>query len=60
VRPHLECCVHFRPVLCKKDVDRLDRVQRRATEVIKGMGRLLYEERLRKLRLFSFEKRRLG
>lgn len=31
-------------------------VQRRVTKMTKGMGRMLYKERLRKLALFSLEK----
>ena len=44
---------------CRRDMDLSECVQRRDTRMIQGMEHLSYENRLRELRLFILEKRRL-
>ena len=59
VRPHLEYCIQMRSPQYRRDMDLLERVQRRATKMIHGMEYLSYEDRLRELGMFTLEKRRL-
>ena len=59
VRPHLEYCVQAWAPYYTKDIDKLEKVQKRALRMIPELNGLSYEEKLQHLNLFSLSKRRL-
>ena len=59
VRPPLEYCIQAWRPYRKKDIDKLERIQRRATKMIPELRDLSYESRLLQCGLTTPETRRL-
>lgn len=59
VRPHLEFCIQAWNPHLRKDVDLLEKVQRRMSKMINEIKDKTYEERLKYLGLTTLETRRL-
>ena len=57
VLPHLEYCSIIWAPTATKDLVKLEQVQRRATRAISGLQKQNYWERLKKLHLFSVQRR---
>ena len=58
VRPHLKCWAQYWAPQYKRDMDVLQRVRRRATQMIKVLKHLPFEGRVSDLGLFNLEKGR--
>ena len=58
VRPKLEYCVQAWCSYLKKDIDKLEKVQARATRLISGCRNLSYENRLKYTGLTTLSERR--
>ena len=59
VRPYLEYCIQIWRPHRKKDIQTLERIQRRATKMIPELRDLSYAERLKECGLTTLETRRL-
>ena len=59
MRPHLKYCIQTYGPHYRKNVKLLEQVQRRARKMTRGLEHLSCKDKLRKLGLFTMEKRRL-
>ena len=59
VRPHLEYAQQFWSPYQDNDIEKIEKVQHRATKCIPRLRHMYYEDRIRDIDLFSLKKRRL-
>ena len=59
VRPHLEYAVKFWSPHLRRDIDKMERAQRKATKIIPEIRNHSYQQRLKDLELISLVQRRL-
>ena len=59
VRPHLEYCVQAWGPYLQKDITRLEKVQKRAVNMMQNLRGKSYEDKLKEIKLFSLSKRRI-
>ena len=59
IRPHMEYCVQLWSPYLRKNIECLEIVQMSATKIGKGLRKMEYEERLRRLKMTTLENRRL-
>ena len=60
VKFHLEYCIQAVDPQHRKDLHLLERVQKGAMKMIRGLEHLFYEDKLKELGLFNLEKGRKG
>ena len=58
VRPKVEYCMTVAQPVYKKDKEKIERVQRRATKLVQGMENKAYSERLEELPSLEYRRKR--
>lgn len=58
IRPHLEYGIVLQHTFLKQDIELMEEVQHQATQMVTGLAKLTYEERLRKKDLPSLTYKR--
>ncbi|KAF2346656.1 Reverse transcriptase domain [Trinorchestia longiramus] len=59
VRPHLEYAVQFWSPTLRKNINKMEKIQRKATKMIPELRNLSYERRLQRLEIIFLEQRKL-